>query len=88
MDIAGFPEMVHFSTHGITSQQSEIFRINSVTEWVGGGGINYFPTTNCCAHNTNTLMTVIADSYVPTSEKKISIKKDHSVNVLWEIINV
>jgi len=41
-----------------------------VTEWVGGG--NYFPTTNCCAHNTNTLMTVIADSYVPTSQKKKS----------------
>jgi hypothetical protein len=62
MDAAEFPEMVHFSTRGITSQWSEIFRINSVAKWGG----NYFPTTACCVPNTNTLMTVTADSYVPT----------------------
>jgi hypothetical protein len=63
MDAAGFPEMVHFSTHGITSQGSEIFRRNSVAKW----RVNYFPTTACCVLNTNTLMTVIADFYVPNS---------------------
>jgi len=56
---------------------------------VGGRGVNYFPTTACCVSNANTLMTVIAHSYVPTSQKKnFSMKKDHSVNVLWAIINV
>jgi len=54
-----------------------------------GVGVNYFPTIACCVPNTNTLMTVIAHSYVPTSQKKkFSVKKDHSVNVLWAKINV
>jgi hypothetical protein len=54
MAAAGVPEMVLFGTCGITSQRSEIFRINSVAKW----GVNYLPTTACCVPNTNTLMTI------------------------------